>query len=147
MKRSFALNALMASSLAAAYNVVIAPTEYKQLQGLNIVAKNGGFFVTNKGTPADFEGGDGTLKVNGQPVYIGPEGHVGYGKAPSGAVTSGWIKDSEELHWTKGAIFACPDVSFNVGTPTAYELYANHEGTPNGQGDDCFSVHLAMKHS
>ncbi|KAJ4250947.1 hypothetical protein NW762_011597 [Fusarium torreyae] len=147
MKATFALSTLMASSLAAAFNVVIAPTEYKQLEGLNIVAKDGGFSVTNKGTPANFEGGDDTLKVDGQTVYVTSRGRIGYGRVPRAAVTTGWTKDSEELHWTRGAVFACPNVSFNVGTPSSYELYANHEGTPNGQADDCFSIHLAIKSS
>ncbi|KAI1363262.1 hypothetical protein F5Y08DRAFT_354652 [Xylaria arbuscula] len=144
MKATFALTALAAGSLSAAYNVKIAPTEYTQLAGLSIVAENGGFSVTNKGTPANFAGGDDTLTVSGQQVFVDARGRVGYGQAPQGSTLTGWSKDAEELHWTRGAIFACPNVSFNVGIPTAYHLYANWEATRNGQGDDCFSIHLAV---
>ncbi|KAM0545996.1 hypothetical protein ACHAPJ_011108 [Fusarium lateritium] len=85
----------MASSLDAAFNVIVAPTEYKQLEGLNIVAKDGGLSITNKGTPANFEGGDDTLKLD---VYVTSHGRIGCGRAPSTAITAGWTKDSEELH-------------------------------------------------
>ncbi|UPK89396.1 hypothetical protein LCI18_000331 [Fusarium solani-melongenae] len=147
MKVSFALSALLTSSLvsAASYNLVIAESEYKHLEGRNIVAKDGGFSVTNTGTPANFKDGRGSLKANGQKVFVDAKGCVGYGKAPKGALTSGWNKDDKELHWTKGAIFACPNFSFNIGTPTSYGLFANHEGTVTGQADDCFSIHLAVK--
>lgn len=66
MKSVLALSALATSSLVSAYTLAVAPTQYAQLSGKAIVASNGGFIVSNSGSPAQFSGGDSTLEYSGQ---------------------------------------------------------------------------------
>ncbi|KAH7244591.1 uncharacterized protein BKA55DRAFT_692388 [Fusarium redolens] len=152
MKTAFVVTAFIASALARSFNLAVAKSEFRQLNDRFVAAKDGHFVVTKDIAPGEFKGGNGELKLSpGKKVYAGPTGHIGYftgsSKAPKGFVIKGCSKTPAdgEVHWTKGAVFACPNVSFNIGTPTEYQLFANHEGTPTGQADNCFNIHLSIE--
>ena len=64
MKTTFALSAFVASAVARSFSLAVAESEYKQLNGRVITAKDGHFLVTKDLAPSQFKGGNGDLKLS-----------------------------------------------------------------------------------